>query len=92
MMSRSHLIIIIGLAYNPVPYERVTAACKNRAAPGAALPGKGYTGTPVQPQITQWGKLGQILGGVRFQWAGSLLDADVVPACPGRYGNMAHSK
>ena len=42
MMSRSHLIIIIGLAYNPVPYERVTAACKNRAAPGAAMIGKGY--------------------------------------------------
>ena len=66
MMSRSHLIIIIGLAYNPVPYERVTAACKNRAAPGAAMTGKGYNGTPVQPQITQWGQLGEILGGVRF--------------------------
>ena len=50
MMSRSHLIIIIGLAYNPVLYERVTAACKNRAAPGAAMTGKGYNGTPVQPQ------------------------------------------
>ena len=42
--------IIIGLAYNPVPYERVTAACKNRAAPGAAMTGKGHNGTPVQPQ------------------------------------------
>ena len=50
MMSRSHLIIIIGLAYNPVLYERVTAACKNRAAPGAAMTGKGHNGTPVQPQ------------------------------------------
>lgn len=49
-MSRSHLIIIIGLAYNPVLYERVTAACKNRAAPGAAMTGKGHNGTPVQPQ------------------------------------------
>ena len=42
--------IIIGLAYNPVLYERVTAACKNRAAPGAAMTGKGHNGTPVQPQ------------------------------------------
>lgn len=41
---------IIGLAYNPVPYERVTAACHNRAAPGEAMTGKGYNGTPVQPQ------------------------------------------
>lgn len=43
-------LIIIGLAYNPVLYERVTAACKNRAAPGAAMTGKGHNGTPVQPQ------------------------------------------
>lgn len=43
-------IIIIGLAYNPVLYERVTAACKNRAAPGAAMTRKGHNGTPVQPQ------------------------------------------
>ena len=46
-MSRSHLIIIIGLAYNPVLYERVTAACKNRAAPGAVMTGKGHNGTPI---------------------------------------------
>ena len=25
-----------------------------------------YTGTPAQPQLTQWGQLGEILGGVRF--------------------------
>ena len=31
-------------------YERETAVCKNRAAPGAAMTGKGYNGTPVQPQ------------------------------------------
>ena len=42
-------IIIIGLAYNHVPYGRVTATCKNRAAPGAAMTGNGYNGTPVQP-------------------------------------------
>lgn len=35
---------------NPVPYERITAACKSRTAPGAAMTGKGYNGTPVQPQ------------------------------------------
>ena len=92
MMSRSHLIIIIGLAYNPVPYERVTAACKNRAAPGAAMTGKGYNGTPVQPQITQWGQLGEILGGVRFPWAGSLPVADDFPICAGCQGQMAHNK
>lgn len=45
-----HCAIIIGLASNPVPYERVTAACKNRAAPGVAMTGKGHNGTPVQPQ------------------------------------------
>ena len=33
-----------------VLYERVTAACTNRVAPGAAMTGKGYNGTPVQPQ------------------------------------------
>ena len=41
MMSISQLIIISGLIYNPVPYERVTAACKNRAEPGADITGKG---------------------------------------------------
>ena len=92
MMSRSHLIIIIGLAYNPVPYERATAACKNRAAPGVAMTGKGYNGTPVQPQITQWGQLGEILGGVRFPWASSLLAADDFPICAGCQGQMAHNK
>ena len=91
-MSRSHLIIIIGLAYNLVPYERVTAACKNRAAPGAAMTGKGYNGTPVQPQITQWGQLGEILGGVRFPWTGSLPVTDDFPICAGCQGQMAHSK
>ena len=107
MMSRSHLIIIIGLAYNLVPYERVTAACKNRAAPGAAMTGKGHNGTPVQPtallkirvvhniwkpsgcRITQWGQLGEILGGVRFPWAGSLLATDDFP-CVGCLGQIAH--
>ena len=91
-MSRSHLIIIIGLAYNPVPYERVTAACKNRVAPGAAMTEKGYNGTPVQPQFTQGGQLGEILGGVRFPWAGSLPVTDDFPICAGCQGQMAHNK
>lgn len=50
LISPYYRRIIIGLAYNPVLYERVTAACKNRAAPGAAMTGKGHNGTPVQPQ------------------------------------------
>ncbi len=30
-----------------------------------------YNGTPAQPQFTQWGQLGEILGGVRFPERGA---------------------
>ena len=30
-----------------------------------------YNGTPAQPQLTQWGQLGEILGGVRFPERGA---------------------
>ena len=42
--------------------------------------------------LKQWGQLGEILGGVRFPWAGSLLAADDFPICAGCQGQMAHSK
>lgn len=38
------------------------------------------------------GALGEILGGVRFPWAGSLPVADDFPICAGCQGQMAHSK
>ena len=31
-----------------------------------AMTASAYNGTPAQPQHTQWGQLGEILGGVRF--------------------------
>ena len=30
-----------------------------------------YNGTPAQPQFTQWGQLGEILGGVKFPERGA---------------------
>lgn len=30
-----------------------------------------YNGTPAQPQLTQWGQLGEILGGVRVPERGA---------------------
>ena len=38
------------------------AALASRLAMTASV----YNGTPAQPQHTQWGQLGEILGGVRF--------------------------
>ena len=43
-------------------------------------------------RITQWGQLGEILGGVRFPWASSLLAADDFPICAGCQGQIAHNK
>ena len=43
-------------------------------------------------RITQWGQLGEILGGVRFPWAGSLPVTDDFPICAGCQGQMAHNK
>ena len=45
--------------------------------PKAALVGRfattslAYNGTPAQPQFTQWGQLGEILGGVKFPERGA---------------------
>ena len=44
-----------------------------------------YNGTPV-PYMRE--QLGEILGGVRFPWAGSLLAADDFP-CAGCRGQIA---
>ena len=38
------------------------------------------------------GQLGEILGGVRFPWAGSLPVTDDFPICAGCQGQMAHNK
>ena len=43
-------------------------------------------------RTTQWGQLGEILGGVRFPWASSLLAADDFPICAGCQGQIAHNK
>jgi hypothetical protein len=34
-----------------------------------ATTGNKVKDTPAQPQITQWGQLGEILGGVKFPWS-----------------------
>lgn len=48
-----------------------------------------YNGTPV-PHMRE--QLGEILGGVRFPWAGSLPVTDDFPICAGCQGQMAHNK
>ena len=39
-----------------------------------------YNGTPAQPQFTQWGQLGEILGGVRVPERGASRGLAVRPS------------
>jgi len=55
MMNRPQLIIKFSLVFNLVLYERVSAVCNIRVVPGRAMIGKGYNGTPVQPQSQTMG-------------------------------------
>ena len=54
--------------------------------PKAALVGRfattslAYNGTPAQPQFTQWGQLGEILGGVRVPERGASRGLAVRPS------------
>ena len=48
--------------------KRVTVSYKHRAAPGVATTGNGAILLPSHSR-TQWGQLGEILGGVRFPWS-----------------------
>ena len=58
--------------------ERETSGYEYRVAPGTAMTGNGDNDTPAQPQpdsfrITQWGRLGENLGGVKFPWSGTSI-------------------
>ena len=64
----------------PVHPKAAVASC-------IAMPSFAYNGTPAQPQphffeITQWGQLGEILGGVRFPERGASR-GPVLPPKPG---------
>lgn len=83
MMSISQLIIISGLIYNPVPYERGTAACKNRAEPGADMTRMGYNGCSCSATDHAKKQLAEGHGGMRFLWVGSLSVADNSLICAG---------
>ena len=54
--------IAIHQTHSHVPRERSPAA-------GTAMTAHGDNDTSAQPQITQWGRLGEILGGVQFSWS-----------------------
>ena len=52
------------------PFRRAIPSARNcRTAAGTAMTAHGDNDTSAQPQITQWGRLGEILGGVQFSWS-----------------------
>lgn len=52
------------------PFWRAIPSARNcRTAAGTAMTAHGDNDTSAQPQFTQWGRLGEILGGVQFSWS-----------------------
>ena len=65
--TRFHLLILRSVCLLPVPAERETVGYNCRTATGMAMTGNGAI-LLSSHRLTQWGQLGEILGGVKFPW------------------------
>ena len=65
------------------PFRRAIPSARNcRTAAGTAMTAHGDNDTSAQPQFTQWGRLGEILGGVQFSWSSTARCRLVMPEPP----------